>query len=247
MSRTLRKGDQGPEVVELQELLVQHGYLIEVNGIFGSKTRNAVKAFQSQHLDPHGHPLVVDGIVGPLTWFSLRNVEPRGPIDYLVMPPEEADGSMRGRNALAAAIGEIRAGACEIGGNNRGEWVRKYLHGLAKEGSSWCAGFVSWCFSQDAAGMPFTYTVGARNILTQCRDRGWAHDPRDGYLPVPGDIVVWWRVRLAHWKGHVGLVHQVRDGILYTVEGNKSPRVEGFDYVLSRMEKVLGFCHVPDE
>jgi len=247
MHQTLKKGDQGPEVAELQRYLVERGYSVEIDGVFGTKNHKAVRAFQSQHLDPRGQPLVVDGVVGPLTWYSLTNAQPRGPIDFLQMPPEDMGGSVRGRNALAAAIVEMAAGACEIGGNNRGEWVRKYLHGLVEEGNSWCAGFVSWCFSRDTQGTPFRYSVGARDILRQCKSKGWAHAPGEGYMPVPGDIVVWWRVNLAGWQGHVGLVHQVRDGILYTIEGNKSSRVEGFSYVLSRMGQLLGFCHIPDE
>jgi hypothetical protein len=82
-------------------------------------------------------------------------------------------------------------------------------------------------------------------MLRQFRDRGWAHAPGSGYEPEPGDIVVWWRVRADGWQGHVGLVHQVKDGMLYTIEGNKSTRVQGFSYVYSRMEKLLGFGQVP--
>lgn len=94
--------------------------------------------------------------------------------------------------------------------------------------------------------MPFLYTVGARDMLRKFQERGWAHQPQTGYEPQPGDIVVWWREQLAGWRGHVGLVHQLRDGMLYTIEGNKSPKVQGFSYVFSRMDKLLGFGHVPD-
>ena len=51
--------------------------------------------------------------------------------------------------------------------------------------------------------------------------------------------------RTYRWKGHVGLVHRLTDGMLYTIEGNKSPKVQGFSYVFSRMDKLLGFGHVP--
>jgi hypothetical protein len=122
--------------------------------------------------------------------------------------------------------------------------VRKYLNGLAPEGNSWCASFVSYCFAQSGA-MPFTYTVGARDMLRQFRERGWAHEPGSGFEPRPGDIVVWWRVRADGWQGHVGFVHQVKDGMLYTIEGNKSTTVQGFSYVLSRMDQLLGFGRVP--
>ena len=47
-------------------------------------------------------------------------------------------------------------------------------------------------------------------------------------------------------KGHIGLVHQALDGFLYTIEGNRSPMVQGFTYVLGRMDKLLGFGRVPD-
>jgi hypothetical protein len=58
--------------------------------------------------------------------------------------------------------------------------------------------------------------------------------------------VFWWRVQLQGWQGHVGLVYQLKDGMLYTIEGNKSPRVQGFSYVLGRMEKLLGYGHLSD-
>lgn len=152
--------------------------------------------------------------------------------------------------AVAAAIGELKAGACEAGGNNCGPFVRKYLApaGVA-EGNSWCASFVSWCCLQAVGGdrtvMPFAYSPGARSLLAEFKQNGWSSAPGSGYQPLPGDIVVWWRVSLQGWLGHVGLVHSVQDGMLYTIEGNRSPRVQGFSYVLSRLDKLLGFGHVP--
>jgi len=44
-----------------------------------------------------------------------------------------------------------------------------------------------------------------------------------------------------------GIVHHVEHGVLYTIEGNRTPQVHGFDYVLSRMEKLLGYGHVPEK
>jgi hypothetical protein len=63
--RTLREGDEGPDVAELQELLTAHGFPCGADGEFGPLTRQAVVAFQeSSGLDP-------DGIVGALTWAAL--------------------------------------------------------------------------------------------------------------------------------------------------------------------------------
>jgi hypothetical protein len=249
---TLRKGDQGAQVSQLQRLLAQRGYPAGMDGSFDTRTWQALRAFQAQNLDQHGQPLVVDGVAGPLTWWSLQNPKPSiatpTAVDYTV--PPATGGSACGNAALARAIGELQAGACEQGGNNCGPFVHKYLApaGLA-EGNAWCASFACWCYLQsvggDRARMPFAYTPSARTLLAEFKRNGWASAPGGDYLPQPGDIVVWWRVSLAGWQGHAGLVHSVRDGMLYTIEGNRSPRVQGFSYVLSRMDKLLGYGHVP--
>ncbi|MEO7052017.1 MAG: CHAP domain-containing protein [Rhodanobacter sp.] len=248
----VRKGDHGPQVEQLQQQLVQRGYAADVSGMFDTRTWQALRAFQSQNLDQHGQPLVVDGTAGPLTWWSLEHpkpfIQPPTAVDYTILPT--SGGSARGRAALAAAIGELKANAGEIGGDNCGPFVRKYLApaGL-DEGNSWCASFVSWCFLQAVGGnksaMPFPYIAGARSLLSEFKRQNWASAPGSGYLPQPGDVVVWWRVSLAGWLGHTGLVHSVQDGMLYTIEGNRSPRVQGFSYVLSRMDRLLGYGHVP--
>jgi hypothetical protein len=171
-------------------------------------------------------------------------------VDFERLPPGADGGSASGRAALQAAINELRAGAGEVGGNNSGPWVIKYLQpaGLGA-GNSWCASFVSWCYLQaasgDKSGMAFSYCPGARAPLTEFKDKGWAKGPQSGYSPQPGDIVVWWREKLEGWLGHVGLVYQLKDGMLYTIEGNRSPKVQGFSYVFSRMDKLLGYGHVP--
>lgn len=250
MPKTVRKGDKGPGVRKLQKILNEKGYPCGIDGDFGAQTKRALRAFQSQNLDQHGNPLLIDGIAGPIAWWSLTHpkpaIEPPSAVNFLRMPYSRIGGSSIGRAALKMAINEMKNDAREIGGNNRGPFVRKYLNELAPIGSSWCASFVSWCFSQGSGEMPFKYTVGARHMLGQFKRKGWTYGPGIDYEPKPGDIVVWWRERLAGWKGHVGLVHQVRDGMLYTVEGNKSSKVQGFSYVLSRMEKLLGYGHVPN-
>ena len=255
MPNSLKKGAEGDEVKQLQELLNQRGYPVDIDGKFGNKTVNAIRAFQTQNLDQHGQPLVVDGSAGPLTLWSLNNLKPFiiGPsaIDYSSIPSEEVGGSLKGRNALKVAIGEMNSGAGEVGGNNCGPWVKKYLDPAnIEEGNSWCASFVSWCVfhssGEDKTKMPFRYTPGARELFKQFQDKNWTKKIDSGYLPLPGDLVFWWRVKSDGWQGHVGFVHQYKDGMLYTIEGNKSPKVQGFSYVMSRMEQLLGFGHIPD-
>ncbi|WP_096700654.1 CHAP domain-containing protein [Magnetospirillum sp. 15-1] len=252
MPHLLKRGGDGPEVRELQTALVIRGFVVAPTGRFDTTTYQAVRAFQSQNVDRDGQPLKVDGSVGDLTWAALTGGKPAAAahpigVDFTTMPPSDLGGAATGRNGLKAAIGELTAGAGEIGGDNSGPWVEKYLDGRAPPGSSWCAGFVSWCLREGNGGAsPLVYSLGARDILAQCRKRGWAFPPGSSASPLPGDLVVWWRVAADGWQGHVGFVHQLRDGKLYTIEGNKSAFVQGFSYTYAAMDKLLGFCRLPD-
>ena len=63
---TLKKGDVGNDVANLQGVLNGLGYGCgKADGIFGTRTLTAVKAFQADH------GLVPDGIVGMQTWDAL--------------------------------------------------------------------------------------------------------------------------------------------------------------------------------
>ena len=66
---TLRRGAKGDLVAQLQDLLSKDGSSLVVDGIFGSGTQSAVRAFQKRH------GLVVDGIVGPKTWSELLKIK----------------------------------------------------------------------------------------------------------------------------------------------------------------------------
>ncbi len=66
----IRSGDRGNFVYLLQFILNSFGYNLSVDGIFGSKTLNAVKNFQSQN------SLQVDGLVGNNTWKTLLLLPP---------------------------------------------------------------------------------------------------------------------------------------------------------------------------
>lgn len=249
----LKKGSQGPEVKELQNILRELDYDIPVTGVFDTATSNAVSNFQSSHLDKHNNPLEVDGKVGDLTWWALQNPRSKvtsGVIDYRIMPDVSQGGSLTGRSALQFAISELKAGAGEVGGNNRGPWVKKYLSptGLS-EGNAWCAAFVSWCFLQASDGdrnkMSYNYTAGARNLYNQLKSKGLSFDSNNSnQIPQPGDIATWWRVSMTSGLGHIGIVHHYEDGFLYTIEGNKAANVAGFSYVKTRLDKLLGYGRV---
>jgi peptidoglycan hydrolase-like protein with peptidoglycan-binding domain len=62
---TQSQGNRGADVLAIQHLLQHHGQTTATDGVFGSGTTSAVRAFQS------AKGLGVDGIVGPQTWGAL--------------------------------------------------------------------------------------------------------------------------------------------------------------------------------
>lgn len=62
----LELGDNGTEVKEVQEYLYVMGYDINIDGIFGHKTENVIKDFQSNN------GLISDGIIGEQTLEAIK-------------------------------------------------------------------------------------------------------------------------------------------------------------------------------
>ncbi len=66
---TVRRGDKNDTVREAQTMLDRLGYSLGpcgIDGDFGKATEAAVREFQSDH------KLIVDGVVGPMTWDELE-------------------------------------------------------------------------------------------------------------------------------------------------------------------------------
>lgn len=73
-SKTLRRGSIGSEVKYLQRKLYSKLYPVgTIDGIFGSNTERAVKEFQTEN------GLTADGIVGPLTWKAIEDINTSRP------------------------------------------------------------------------------------------------------------------------------------------------------------------------
>lgn len=68
-SKSLRQGDRGPAVVELQRLLARAGWKLDDDGIFGPDTARCVYEYQAEHGLDH------DGVAGPKTLAALRGEE----------------------------------------------------------------------------------------------------------------------------------------------------------------------------
>jgi peptidoglycan hydrolase-like protein with peptidoglycan-binding domain len=109
-SRMMKKGSRGEDVRRLQLALNVLGYDAgTADGVFGTKTQNAVKAFQ------RAEGLETDGIAGPKTLeiLAARTAEP----DVPELPDEDVDESqtmlvnlmelMAARDLVARALNKI--------------------------------------------------------------------------------------------------------------------------------------------
>ena len=81
---TLRRGDEGPDVVTLQQALAELGYLTgAADGNFGTGTQTAVKKFQQDR------GLDADGIAGKMTQEALYKESSVTPIPDATVGPDD--------------------------------------------------------------------------------------------------------------------------------------------------------------
>ena len=221
---TVRLGDIGGDVVDLQNALKKHGFNPgAVDGSFGSGTRSAVVAFQ------RAKGLTADGVVGPNTWKALD----KAPSSTPVTPTNPGSTSTR-QKILDVARGEI--GTLETG-TNKGPML-KYPNFFGRGSEAWCADFTSWVMQKSGLKMNDPYTPSVVNSLKASGNWKGTSNPQ------PGDLV------LFDWDGdrkadHIGIVENVNaDGTIGTIEGNTANPTTGQEGVWRRtrtMGTILGF------
>jgi peptidoglycan hydrolase-like protein with peptidoglycan-binding domain len=209
-------------VVLLQRRLSECGVgpLAETGG-YDQATVAAVRRFQARFPDSHGDPLVVDGIVGPITWDALR--VPTTP-DTAAVPVANLP-----TDALEFALAEVGTRE-QPRGSNRGPRVDEYIRAVGLDPADahpWCAAFLYWCFEQAAqrAGRANPVPKSASVLEQWKRSTKTAPVVRiatadavlNPALVRPGTVFV---MDFGGGVGHTGLVINTAAGRLSTVEGN---------------------------
>lgn len=100
----LRRGSSGEAVRQVQSVLRRCGYSLEVDGVFGSMTQQAVLSFQGTR------GLKRDGVVGALTWAALDAADKAAPACWTVTIPGLTE-------AVAGQIVREHGGRMEQEGN----------------------------------------------------------------------------------------------------------------------------------
>lgn len=135
----LEKGDKpiqrpqtGRRVNQVQEWLLYHEFRTSIDGAYGPATEVCVAAFQKKKRLPQ------TGIVDDATWNALV-----APMRDALQPPKNIARLSPQMTVRKVAEQHLAQHPVEIGGDNRGPWVRLYCEGNDGRAWAWCAGFVS--------------------------------------------------------------------------------------------------------
>jgi hypothetical protein len=118
----------------------------------------------------------------------------------------------------------------EVEGNNDGPLLRAIG---GKPGHEWCALFAGYCYRKAITNLwgvtmrdewawrkPGQPVIGAKELVKAAWGAG-ALRFTDPLFAKPGDLICWHRrTGPISWKGHVGLVEEIKDGLVHTIEGN---------------------------
>lgn len=250
--KTLKRGDIGPSVNEVQQAINRRGFgPLTVDGDFGAGTERAVEQFQM------AHDLEADGIVGPKTWAELlvegrRNPSPKVMVEAQQELLEIVAGlpiDQRRADVLRSAIADLGKKESPKGDNEGPEinhlvaGYRAYWKYEAEKAPAWCA---MACSSWIRIGLKLAqgnwkptpmrhFFGGATQWMKWGQAQGtWSQSPQ------PGDVFVMLREASGSdtggsaGAGHAGMVIEVLEGgtKVRTIEGNVS------DSVVSMVRKV---------
>lgn len=218
----LREGATGIPVKRVQEWLNLRAFGVRVDSEYGAVTARAVTLFQeSVGLDPIGE-------VDEATFSHL--VQPT-----VTVLEQRLSASLSVESAvLDYAAAHLDVHPLEVGGQNKGPWVRLYMEGHEGTPWPWCAGFVSFVLSQAVesleTAMPIAGSFSCDTLAAQAREAGLflPEEEAQGSLR-PGSIFLIRRTA-TDWT-HTGFVTDVHEGVFDTIEGNTNDdgSREGFE------------------
>ena len=214
-SKEITEGSSGMGPRRVQEWLSFHGCATSIDGKFGTATVQAVCKFQK------AKAFAQTGKVDQETWDAL--------IDPLRESVVDGSGDTLGGRIISVASNHLASRPVELGGANRGPWVRCYMEGHDGTEWLWCAGFVTFLLRQACVElgcpMPIKGSLSCDTLAAQAQSAGlfvterelktgqknWT-DLGEAFLFVvrrtPGD-----------WQ-HTGIGHGGSADAFSTIEGN---------------------------
>lgn len=209
-------GSNDISVRRIQEWLNLHGFVTSIDSDFGNSTATQLDKFAA------ANGRVPEGKLNEELWALLT-----APLRKALAPVSPA--STLEETIVKVAQQHIDQMPTEVGGNNRGPWVRAYMRG--KEGASkkWCAGFVCLVIEQACRdlqeAMPFKRRVGVDDLVSDAKDEKRFIAESELSSPLarkskirPGCLFVV-RASQTDWT-HVGIVLSAMSDTFDTLEGN---------------------------
>ena len=233
--KDLRKGDRRGQVKLIQEWLCLHGIYVIVDGIFGDATASAVSRFQSRKgLDVPQRAVVDEKTFNYLTYPMTKALDP-------------ITTGVRTLNDLiiAYAYQHLEQNPHEVGGQNRGPWIRLYMNGRQGFNYPWCAGFVFFilkcAYSALDLKLPFRSTVSCDILARRAAKKKmfhWGEDIEYETTMIKKGSLFLCRKTRSDWT-HVGFVTGAATNIFNTIEGNTNDEGSREGYELC--ERIRGY------
>lgn len=217
LKKILKRGDRSGQVKLIQEWLSLHGHHVAIDQKFGPATEFAVKKFQvKSNLD-------ASGIVDHETFNFLI-----APITAALVEIPKKDVTL-GEMVVAYAKQHLAQHPREIGGQNRGPWVRLYMNGKEGEASPWCAGFVCYCLRQACntlnVSLPITPSYSCDLLAQSAKVKGrFVKRDKAG----PGSLFL--VNKSANDWVHTGIVVSTSPETFTSIEGNTNDNGEREGY-----------------
>ena len=213
LDKVYKKGNKGKRVKMIQEWLSLQGFGLKIDGGFGPATDYAVRKFQKRE------KLKTDGEVGNKTFTKL--IEPM--INALKEIPK--GNKSLGELVVAYARQHLEQDPREIGGQNKGPWVRLYMKGYEGEAWPWCAGFASFILNQACdtmdVSLPLEISFSCDILAAGAKNKGIflkGSVASNRKKITPGSLFLERRIS-ADWT-HTGIVVGAENSVFLTVEGN---------------------------
>lgn len=214
LDRTYKRGDNGKVVKAIQEWLCLHAVHVNIDKDFGPATERAVKLFQRKKMLPQ------TGVVNKQTYLRLTL-----PLAQ-ALQPIPANGRNLSRMMVAYAQQHLRQHPREVGGQNRGPWVRLYMKGSEGNAFPWCAGFATYILGRACETLdvtpPLKYTMSCDNLAKDGKRKNtFVNNTRSRVTHTaikPGSIFLVKKTE-GDWI-HTGIVLKAEEETFQTIEGN---------------------------
>jgi peptidoglycan hydrolase-like protein with peptidoglycan-binding domain len=234
ISQTFSLGSAGPVVKYIQEWLTLNGLPVPITSEFDQATSLAVSKFRQQR------SLGTGSCVDPFVYAAL--VEP---MVHAIAPIKAV--RCLAQAVLAIAGRQLAARPLEVGGPNRGPWVRLYMNGHEPVDQRWCAGFVTFCLSHASNALekpsPIAGSTRCDVIAKQAKTSGAFRRRFDAELELrPGNLFFVPKQGNPNEWVHVGIVRSVGSTTFETIEGTPSDVSEANRHRIVSRQREIAHC-----